>query len=92
LIALSLPLNCTKLIAAVLFSSAAGKNGRNDSTAFCASTAEFRPDAHHSENAFEYVIGNDWLDKPGRVFVEVAVAMGRGKRLMARRATEILDL
>jgi hypothetical protein len=53
LIALFLPLKGTKLIDALLLSSFFPKNGKNDNTAFCASTADDRPETHHSEKARE---------------------------------------
>jgi hypothetical protein len=57
LIARFLPLNWTRLIDALLLSSFPPTNGKKDNTAFCASTADDGPEAHHSENAREYVIG-----------------------------------
>jgi hypothetical protein len=75
LIALSRPDNCTKLSEATLLPSVSGKKGSNERTSFCASVAEFRSEAHQSENALEYVIGNIELLIRGRWLVEVDAAV-----------------
>jgi hypothetical protein len=94
LIARFLPLNLTKLMDALLLSSFPPKNGKKDNTAFCASTADDPPEAHHSENAREYVIGKVVPLRVGRAGVDVVVAamiIRFESRFETSSALEMLD-
>jgi len=52
-----------------------GKNGRKDSTAAWASTADVAVEAHHCEKALEYVIGKE---KRGPLVVLGVACAGAG--------------